>query len=334
MTDATASNPLKPELQAWFDAWKSCVQDALSQVSGQPHIFEAVFEPFPPADSDLRYTITAAGTVQGEMALRLSPPSALRLTRKFLGQPEPPAEGAAPETVTPENLEALQELLRQIAGLASTSIGSNVGGQVQLALTRADAPWAGASDAMAILRTRDEAGGEIALEIRISPALATSLASRVSEASAGASAAAEAAGSPPAPPASAPVSPAAQASPPSPSSASASSASGPAAESGVRPAAPTSSAPEPDPNTANYRRLFDVGLGVKLRFGTRHMLLRDVLALSSGLVVELDNQLNSPVDLLLDGRVIARGDVVVIDGKYGLRVTDVVDPSPSPGTPV
>ena len=55
------------------------------------------------------------------------------------------------------------------------------------------------------------------------------------------------------------------------------------------------------------------------------MLLRDVLALSSGLVVELDNELNSPVDLLLDGRVIARGEVVVIDGKYGLRVGEVVD---------
>jgi flagellar motor switch protein FliN/FliY len=63
------------------------------------------------------------------------------------------------------------------------------------------------------------------------------------------------------------------------------------------------------------------------------MLLRDVLALSSGLVVELDNPLNSPVDLLLDGRVIARGDVVVIDGNYGLRVSEVVEPSPT-NTPV
>jgi flagellar motor switch protein FliN/FliY len=57
------------------------------------------------------------------------------------------------------------------------------------------------------------------------------------------------------------------------------------------------------------------------------MLLRDVLALSSGLVVELDNPLNSPVDLLLDGRIIARGEVVIIDGKYGLRVMDVAEPS-------
>ena len=61
------------------------------------------------------------------------------------------------------------------------------------------------------------------------------------------------------------------------------------------------------------------------------MLLRDVLALSAGVVVELDNHLHSPVDLLLDGRLIAQGEVVVVDGKYGLRITDVVDPAPAAG---
>jgi flagellar motor switch protein FliN/FliY len=58
------------------------------------------------------------------------------------------------------------------------------------------------------------------------------------------------------------------------------------------------------------------------------MVLRDVLALSAGVVVELEHALHSPVDLLLDGRVIAQGEVVIVDGKYGLRVTDVVDPAP------
>ena len=55
------------------------------------------------------------------------------------------------------------------------------------------------------------------------------------------------------------------------------------------------------------------------------MLLRDVLALNAGVVVELDNHVSSPVELLLDGRVVAHGQVVVVDGKYGLRVTDVID---------
>jgi flagellar motor switch protein FliN len=58
-------------------------------------------------------------------------------------------------------------------------------------------------------------------------------------------------------------------------------------------------------------------------FGSRRMVLRDVLALSAGAVVELDRPLQAPVDLLLDGRVIAQGEVVVVDGKYGLRVTGV-----------
>jgi flagellar motor switch protein FliN/FliY len=70
----------------------------------------------------------------------------------------------------------------------------------------------------------------------------------------------------------------------------------------------------------------DVGLEVKLRFGSRRMVLRDVLALSAGVVVELDRNLQAPVDLLLDGRIIALGEVVVVDGKYGLRITEVLDP--------
>ena len=79
---------------------------------------------------------------------------------------------------------------------------------------------------------------------------------------------------------------------------------------------------------ASYERLKDVGLEVKLRFGTRRMLLRDVLALSAGIVVELENNVNSPVDLLLDGRVVAQGEVVVVDGRYGLRVTQVIESRP------
>jgi flagellar motor switch protein FliN len=85
---------------------------------------------------------------------------------------------------------------------------------------------------------------------------------------------------------------------------------------------------------SSYRRLMDVGLDVKLRFGTRRMLLREVLALSAGVVVELDSALHSPVDLLLDGRLIAQGEVVVVDGKYGLRVTEIVDPPPAAATPI
>ncbi|MGB8771246.1 MAG: flagellar motor switch protein FliN [Candidatus Korobacteraceae bacterium] len=76
----------------------------------------------------------------------------------------------------------------------------------------------------------------------------------------------------------------------------------------------------------NLGLLMDVELGVMLRFGCRQATLREVLELTSGAVLELDREIQEPVDLLLNGRVIARGDVVVIGGNYGLRVTEVASP--------
>ena len=70
----------------------------------------------------------------------------------------------------------------------------------------------------------------------------------------------------------------------------------------------------------------DVELIVTLRFGQRQLALREVLELTSGSVVELDRQVDEPVELLLEGKVIARGEAVVIDGNYGLRVTEVPQP--------
>jgi flagellar motor switch protein FliN len=72
-------------------------------------------------------------------------------------------------------------------------------------------------------------------------------------------------------------------------------------------------------------RVIDVPLTVTLRFGERSMRLRDVLELNTGALVELDRQVEEPVDLILDERVIARGEVVIVDGNYGLRVTEIVE---------
>jgi flagellar motor switch protein FliN len=76
----------------------------------------------------------------------------------------------------------------------------------------------------------------------------------------------------------------------------------------------------------NLGLLMDVELGVMLQFGCRRTTLREVLELATGAVLELDREIQEPVDLLLNGRVIARGEVVVIDGNYGLRVTEVASP--------
>jgi flagellar motor switch protein FliN len=84
------------------------------------------------------------------------------------------------------------------------------------------------------------------------------------------------------------------------------------------------SIPVPDSTapTGAMDRLMDVQLGVTMRFGGRRLLLREVLDLTPGAVVELDRRVQEPVELLLDGKLVARGEVVVIDGSYGLRVTD------------
>ncbi|MGB7602638.1 MAG: flagellar motor switch protein FliN, partial [Candidatus Sulfotelmatobacter sp.] len=78
-----------------------------------------------------------------------------------------------------------------------------------------------------------------------------------------------------------------------------------------------------DPRTDTLDLLMDVRLALSMRFGSRRLLLREVLDLSPGAVVELDRRIQEPVDLLLDGRLVARGEVVVIDGNYGLRVSEV-----------
>ena len=72
-------------------------------------------------------------------------------------------------------------------------------------------------------------------------------------------------------------------------------------------------------------RVIDVPLTVMLRFGERKMRLQDVLALKTGSLVSLDRHVEEPVELLLGERLLARGEVVIVDGNYGLRVTEVVE---------
>jgi len=79
----------------------------------------------------------------------------------------------------------------------------------------------------------------------------------------------------------------------------------------------------PAPPGGNLNLLLDLGLEVRLRFGQREMLLRDLVELAPGAVVELDRRVDEPVELLVGERVFARGDVVIVDGNYGLHVTEV-----------
>ncbi len=98
------------------------------------------------------------------------------------------------------------------------------------------------------------------------------------------------------------------------------------ATDGAVPAADAAATPsgQDSENQGKLALLMDVELALTLRFGGRNLLLRDVLDLSPGAVVELDRQVQDPVDVLLDGRLVARGEVVVLGGNYGLRVTEVL----------
>lgn len=71
--------------------------------------------------------------------------------------------------------------------------------------------------------------------------------------------------------------------------------------------------------------LLGVDLNLTLRFGQRTLTLREILELTSGSIIELDRQVQEPADLLLGDKLIARGEVVIVDGNYGLRITEVSD---------
>lgn len=73
--------------------------------------------------------------------------------------------------------------------------------------------------------------------------------------------------------------------------------------------------------------LHGVDMEVTVELGRTTMTVRDLLALSPGEVLELDRAAGSPADLLVNGRLIARGEVVVVDEDFGLRVTEIIDES-------
>ena len=90
--------------------------------------------------------------------------------------------------------------------------------------------------------------------------------------------------------------------------------------------AATFSENSPPTEARNLGLLLDVEVPVSVEVGGTRMSLREVLDLASGSVVRLDKRADEPVDLRVNGKLIARGEVVMIDDCYGLRITKIVDP--------
>jgi flagellar motor switch protein FliN len=73
----------------------------------------------------------------------------------------------------------------------------------------------------------------------------------------------------------------------------------------------------------NIELLLDVELPISVSFGNSEMQLRDVLKLGPGSVIELDKSVNDPVLIIVNHKPIAKGEVVMVDGNYGVRVLEV-----------
>ena len=83
----------------------------------------------------------------------------------------------------------------------------------------------------------------------------------------------------------------------------------------------------PSPLDPKMELLYDLQLPVSIELGRTNMLIRDILRMGRGYVVEFDKLASEPVDLLVNGKKIAEGEVVVIDKHFGIRITTLIDPA-------
>ena len=81
------------------------------------------------------------------------------------------------------------------------------------------------------------------------------------------------------------------------------------------------------PADVNLDLILDVPVCVSLRIGSTDIAIRDLVRLVEGSVVALDRESTEPVDVLVNGTLIAHGEIVVVDEKFGVRLTDVVSPA-------
>ena len=303
MTEAAASaaRPDHAGPTLYVQVWADSLSQVLTQIGGSPLPW-VVLDQSPPAlaaaaapglaqddspqydlaqddlvNNDLWILCACSGGLRGEMSLRLPAASTLRLAQIFKGEP---AGAEVTTELAAENREAVVELLRQVAGLATSALKVQWG-EVQLRLDTAAAPsWPAASISWLHAGPDSQA---MVIEMHLSAALMAGLRAEKADV---------------------------------------------AASSPAAPVSASSVSPVSEEGPAKLALLMDVELALTLRFGSRRLLLREVLDLNPGAVVELDRKVEEAVDVLLDGRLVARGEIVVVNGNYGVRVTEVAPASP------
>jgi len=78
---------------------------------------------------------------------------------------------------------------------------------------------------------------------------------------------------------------------------------------------------------SNLDRILDIPLVLSAQLGNTRMLIKDLLQLGPGSIVELDKLAGEPLEVLVNERLVARGEVVMVNEKFGIRLTDVISPS-------
>lgn len=253
------------------------------------------------------FLYTATGPAEGELALAVPLPVCLRLAHSGEGA----GGGESARELTAAGREAVAAVLARAAAAVAEATG------ISLTAGSGEPPaWRPA--ARAELQLTVPGQDPFLFTTLIAPPLAAALAPVPGDAAETAAATAEPADEVTAPP------------PPAAAADGSLAAAAPAATPAEAPAAPEpaelADESEEFPNLEKLGLLLDVPLDVTLRFGARQMVLKDILELGPGGVIELDRGVQEPVELMVAGRVVATGEVVIVDGNYGLRVGRIASP--------
>jgi flagellar motor switch protein FliN/FliY len=81
-----------------------------------------------------------------------------------------------------------------------------------------------------------------------------------------------------------------------------------------------------DEELKNISLIMDVELPLRVRVGTKMMILKDVLTMDIGSIIELDQLANDPLEILVGNKIVARGEVVIVDGNFGVKIVDIGTP--------
>jgi flagellar motor switch protein FliN len=279
----------------YYRVWSEAITSTLSQFTGKSLAIEVGPPVEDSAEDRLWVTFTFGALLLGEQSFSCSRPDALVLAQLLMGEtPNPESE------FTPDHADAFAELFRQFAGTVAMHLKGELGTEIGVRFKDTNVPaWASAESSQFVASIEPSVG----IALRMDTGLLNSLNK---------------------------VKPVVEEEPQ------------PVAEEHVdEPREKEEVEPEVEHpaaaaeveedthsttkiNDKNLDLLLDLELEVSVRFGRREMPLKDVLELASGSMVELDRRVRDPIELVLGGKVIAKGEAVIVDGNYGIRITEIM----------